>query len=402
MEADDVLLTQRFLPEHGGSIRWMHEVYRRWPRPVHVITHDYYGHAPRIPEFPDVPERPPSGDHVDDANLTVERRDIFFHDWGLQSPANVGRYWRMTRAVRPRTGPGRRLVVHCTHVLPEVFSLLPLCWGRRRCRIVCYAHGEEITACESSRQLRFMMRRAYARVDVLLANSRYTADLAAQYVPDERIHIVHPGVDTDEFEAADEAGRAWRRQHGYEDRFVVLTVGRLDPRKNQAAVLEATRRLAERFPEILYVVAGEGRELDRLRESAEDPALAGRVIFTGPVDGALKRALFGACDVFAMPAIRDGTDVEGFGIVFLEAGACGKPVIAGRVGGQADAVEDDRTGLIVDGTDHAAVTDALARLRGDADLRRRCGAEGRARALDHRWSRVVERTVGIVETLRAS
>ena len=82
-DTQHILLTQRFLPEHGGSIRWMYEVYRRWPTPVEVITHDYYGHPPRTPEFPHAPERPAGGDHVTDANLRMDRRDIFIRYWGL-------------------------------------------------------------------------------------------------------------------------------------------------------------------------------------------------------------------------------------------------------------------------------------------------------------------------------
>jgi len=396
----DILLTQRFPPEHGGSIRWMHEVYRGWPRPVHVITHDYYDAPPRTPEFPGVPQRPQTGDDVTAANLTMDRRDIFLHDWGVASLANLRRYLRMTTAVKQQLAIHRRIRVHCTHVLPEVLSLLPLRWRYgRRLQIVCYAHGEEITACGSSRQLSFLMRRGYAIVDLLLANSQYTAGLAADHVAAEKIHVVHPGVEVAEFADADAAGARWRQEQGYDDKIVVVTVGRLDPRKNQAAVVDAVADLAGQFANLLYVVAGEGRQMSALRQQVAERGVEKHVVFTGPIDGQLRLALFGACDVFAMPAIQDGTDVEGFGIVFLEAGACGKATLGGTVGGQADAVDDGQTGLLVDGDNQPAVTAALEKLLRDGDLRCRLGGQGRAKAREHDWARVIQRTVELVEEL---
>lgn len=396
----DILLTQRFLPEFGGAIRWMHEVYRGWPRPVHVITHDYYNAPLRTPEFPGMPQRPESGDHAADSNLTIDRRDIFLHDWGFQSSANLQRYLRMTIAVKQQLTIHPHIRVHCAHVVPEVVSLLPLRWRYgRRLQIVCYAHGEEITACASSRQLSFLMRSGYRIVDLLLANSQHTARLVADHIDAEKVRVVHPGVAVAEFANADAAGAQWRREQGYDDKVVVVTMGRLDPRKNQAAVVNAVADLIGRFANLIYIIAGEGRQMPALRRQVADRGVGRHVVFTGPVDGQLRLALFGACDIFAMPAIRDGTDVEGFGIVFLEAGACGKATLGGTVGGQPEAVDDGQTGLLVDGTDQQAVTAALARLLSDADLRCRLGRQGRAKAQGHDWARVIQRTIELVEEL---
>ena len=107
--------------------------------------------------------------------------------------------------------------------------------------------------------------------------------------------------------------------------------------------------------------------------------------------------MFGGCDVFAMPAIRDGTDIEGYGMVFIEAGICGKPSVAGCEGGQPEAGIDGETGLVVDGTDVVAVTDALRKLISDADLRQRMGHAARAKAKQEDWSCVLQRTLELVE-----
>ena len=394
----DVLLCQRFLPEHGGSIRWMYEVYRRWPGPVDVVTHDYYGSPPRTPEFPEAPNRPAGGDHVTAANLTLDRRDIFMRGWGLDRPGHIVRYLRMMRAVRQRLRRGGRVRVHCIHAVPEAASLLPLkVLYRDRLKIISYAHGEEITACESSRQLRWLMRQSHRGITLMLANSSYTRSLVSKYIDPERVHIVHPGVEMSEFAHALELGRQWRAEQGLGEHRILLTVGRLDPRKNHGAVIESMARLAERHADVLYIIAGEGRHRPVLERRAAELGLAERVRFIGAVDGRLKLALFGACDVFAMPAIRDGTDVEGFGMVFLEAAACGKPSLAGIAGGQADAVDHERTGLVVDGTDCDAVTAALDRLLSDKRWRTRLGEAAYRWAHQFDWDRVVQRTVQLVE-----
>jgi len=397
----DILLSQKFLPEHGGSIRWMYEVYRRWPKPVDVITHDYYGHPPRTPELPDEVITPPSGqiDHVTDAALRMDRRNIFLHDWGVDRPGRLLRYWRMTQAVRQRlnrhAGPVR---VHCTHAVPEVVALLPL--KRRygeRLRIVCYAHGEEITACASSRQLRWLMHRAHGIVDLFIANSENTKRLLAEHAEASRVCVVHPGVEVAEFFEAEQLGRQWRKQEHLGDRTVVLTIGRMDPRKNHAAVVEAVGALAKDHDKLVYICAGEGRQLAGLKAQAESLGVADRIRFPGAVDGPTKLAMFGGCDVFAMPAIRDGTDIEGYGMVFVEAGVCGKPSLAGCEGGQPEAVIDGETGRVVDGTDIAAVTEALRLLITDAATRRRMGEAARVRARTQDWSCVLQRTLEVVE-----
>lgn len=402
-DAHHLLLCQRFLPEHGGSIHWMHEVYRRWPADVEVVTHDYYGHPPRTPEFPDAPQRPASGDDVTDLNLRMNRRDIFLHDWGLDRPGKAMRYWRMMRAVRERLralGRGERLVVHAIHAVPEVACLVPLKWRYgKRLRVVCYAHGEELNACASSRQLRFLLGKACGIVDRMIANSRYTADIVGRYMDPARVRVVNPGVDLGVFAGASGAGASWRREEKYEGRIVVATIGRLDPRKNQAAVVNAVADLAARFPQLIYVVAGAGRTSDQLKALARARGVGDRIVFLGAVSADLKLAIFGGCDIFAMPAVRDGPDVEGFGMVFLEAAACGKPAIAGREGGQPDAVADGQTGFVVDGNDQSAVTASLERLVADPGLRRRMGEAGMLHAQRFDWPAVVQRTVKLVEEI---
>jgi len=396
----DILLSQKFLPEPGGSIRWMYEVYRRWPHPVEVVTHDYYADPPNTPEFPRVPPPPNGRDHVTDPNLKLDRRKIFINDWGVESPRRVLRYLRMTKAIHQRLKRYKQLRVHCTHAVPEVVSLWPLrkLYGDRL-KIICYAHGEEVTACCSSRQLRFLMHRANAIVDLMIVNSKYTAFVIKDHVDPKKVRVVHPGVEIDQFRDAHHAGLDWRAEQGLTDQLVVLTIGRLDPRKNHAAVIDAVARLVPQYPQLVYVVGGQGRQMQALRAQAKQLGLDEKVLFAGEVDTPTKLAMFGGCDIFAMPAIQDGSDVEGFGMVFLEAGACGKPVIAGSTGGQPEAVIDGRTGLVIDGTQPQEVIASLKRLLSDESLRQRLGRAGRKHTQDFDWVKVVQRTTKLVEEI---
>jgi phosphatidylinositol alpha-1,6-mannosyltransferase len=145
---------------------------------------------------------------------------------------------------------------------------------------------------------------------------------------------------------------------------------------------------------VRYVVAGAGPEEPRLRDLAREVGCAAHVRFIGSVSGEDLEALYAACDIFVMPsralAQRDG--VEGFGIVFLEAGACAKPVVGGRSGGISDAVLDGVTGLLVDPTDAAELEAVLIRLLDDPVEARRLGAQGRQRveALARSWQPTVK------------
>ena len=377
----DILLSQRFLPELGGSIQWMYEIYRRWPRPVDVVTHDYGVEPPAEPNF------------------HIERRDLFLDNCGLLDPSRLWRYGRMTRAIARRL-PAGPVTVHCRNSVPEAVSLLPIryLWGSRL-KIVCYAHGEETGTCLASRELAFLMRRAHAATDIMIANSRFTADILADHIDPSKVRIIHPGVDVASFDGAEQRGQAWLRQHDLLDRQVVLTVGRLTPRKNQSAVIDAVAGLVPEFPRLVYVLIGDGPDRSSLEAQTRRLGIANKVIFCGAVDEPTKQAALGACSVFVMVSVLDGTEMEGFGMVFLEAAACRKPSIAGTLGGQPEAVLDGETGLVVDGESTPDVARALRRLLIDEELRQRMGHRARKRVHAFDWSEVLRRTLDVVNPI---
>jgi phosphatidyl-myo-inositol dimannoside synthase len=243
-------------------------------------------------------------------------------------------------------------------------------------RVVIYTHGEEIVQTAYNRLAR--LRGAALRAsDVVLAVSRFTRDrLIGDFgVAPEKIRLVPNGVDLDRFSPGDGA-----------DEPFVLGVGRLIERKGFDRLIEAFARVASDFPAHRLCIAGTGAEEAKLRAMAERLGVGERVELPGAVSDAELLSLYRRCTLFAMPnrTLPDG-DTEGFGLIFLEANACGKPVIGGRAGGAVDAVVDGETGLLVNGDDSAAIADALRRLLGDAALRHRLGQAGLARARGLGW-----------------
>jgi phosphatidylinositol alpha-1,6-mannosyltransferase len=160
-------------------------------------------------------------------------------------------------------------------------------------------------------------------------------------------------------------------------------VARLVPRKGIDTVLQA---LAELPAEVTYRVVGRGPDEARLRELAQRLGVADRVTWLGRVDDL--QAEYQRATLLVLPARRtSGGTLEGYGLVYFEAAAWGRPVIAGRSGGEVDAVVDGETGLLVDGTSVAGVRDAIASLLADPARLQRLGSAGRARVeATHNWS----------------
>jgi phosphatidylinositol alpha-1,6-mannosyltransferase len=243
---------------------------------------------------------------------------------------------------------------------------------------VVVAHGAEITVPARLPGSKQLARRVLDGAAAVVAAGGYPAAQCAAIARKElRGVVIPPGVDVDRFHpATDDERRATRKQFGLDpDRPLVLGLSRLVPRKGFDVVIDAVGSL-----DVQLAIAGSGRDRKRLERRAE--ATDGNVTFLGRVPEADLAALYGCADVFAM-CCRDrwaGLEAEGFGIVFVEAGACGVPAVAGRSGGAHEAVVDGDTGYVVAPRDVTAVRRAIASLAGDPETARRMGAAARARA----------------------
>ena len=273
-------------------------------------------------------------------------------------------------------------------------------WGlllKRLLRLpfLVYAHGNEVLQAEAfpwSRPGEAL--RAATRV---IANSRFTANLLTDRinVDPSRIRIVHPGCDTRRFSVDVSAEDARRTVGNLGDRGpILLSVGNLVERKGHALVLRALPKLTQRWPHLVYVIAGEGPFRPSLGRLVGELGIERSVHFVGHVEPAALPSFYRMCDVFVMPSrfLEERHDVEGFGIVYLEAGACGKPVVGGRSGGTADAIVEDETGLLVDPTDPDDLAAALTRLLENPTLATRLAQNARERVLtEYTWEAFARR-----------
>src|SRR5690606_3293519 len=228
---------------------------------------------------------------------------------------------------------------------------------------------------------RSALRRVGDSVDVLTYLGDYTrARIGRALSPAAaaRMRRLAPGVDAERFRPG-AGGDEVRKRHGIAGRPVAVCVSRLVRRRGQDTLLRAWPRVLADVPDAVLLVVGGGPDRARLESLAREGGAAGSVVFTGDVPAAELPAHYDAGDVFAMPCRtrNGGLDVEGLGIVFLEASAAGLPVIAGDSGGAPDAVLDGETGLIVDGTRPGPAARALIRLLSAPEAAARMGARGR-------------------------
>lgn len=275
---------------------------------------------------------------------------------------------------------------------------------RRWCGLpfVIYAHGNEVL--DALRDDWAKPRAALRQASRVFAVSRCTADLlAGAGVDPTRIELVHPGCDTERFAPGEPDSKLGREILGRSTGSrVLLTVGGLVARKGHDMTIRALAKLLRQNFDVVYVIVGEGPYRGELEKLAGSLGIRDRVIFAGQVSRDRLSDFYRLSDVFVMASRerRDQCDLEGFGLVFLEAGACGKPVVAGRSGGIADAVVDGLTGLLVDPEDPDAIAYVLSRILCEDILARQLGLNSRARVEDQfTWKNVGRRVQHILDTV---
>jgi len=246
-------------------------------------------------------------------------------------------------------------------------------------RVLASTHGHEV-GWSMLPVARSVLRRIGDGTDVVTFVSRYTRSrFASAFGPAARLEYLPPGVDTDRFRPDPAARAELRRRYRLGERPVVVCLSRLVPRKGQDALIRALPSIRRRVDGAALVVVGGGPYLEALRKLARDCGVAAHVTFTGGVRSDELPAHHALADVFAMPCRTRGAgmDVEGLGIVFLEASATGVPVVAGLSGGAPETVQPNKTGLVVDGRSVDEVAEAVAGLLADPHRAAAMGAAGR-------------------------
>ncbi|MBC7249630.1 MAG: glycosyltransferase family 4 protein [Anaerolineae bacterium] len=369
-----LLITSTFPPRVGGREFYLHSIFSRFPPgDVVVMTHDREGDWQAFDQQSAL------------RTFRMKQTDFYWYFRGRRARFS----WSVflgSLCLRERIS-----VVHCGVVLPDGMSgwLLKRVFGKP---YIVYTYAKEIQELLPTEWHWRNFQRTLQEADRIVTISNYTKDkLVKLGVDPTRIVMIYPGVDLGVFHPDPAAGQAARLRHGLSDeQLVLLTVARLVPRKGHDKVIEALPAILERVPDVVYLIVGTGPGVDCLRTHAQEKGVADRVIFVGQVPDEDLPAYYNAADVFIMPNREEGTDVEGFGIVFLEANACAKPVIGGRSGGTVDAVADGETGYLVDPFSPEAVAEAAVHLLTDPALARRMGERGQKRVQQgFSWDRAV-------------
>lgn len=261
-----------------------------------------------------------------------------------------------------------------------------------------WLYGGETTAAYKrswfeERLVRMLMRGCRNLISISPAATREFLDYG---IPAERIIEILPAVDAGFFTPGPRPEYLIRR-HGLAGKRVLLTVARLARRKGHDSVLRALGLLGE-YDDVHYVIVGDGEDRARLEEIVRRDGLVEKVTFAGRVPEAELTDYYRLCDVYVMPnrEVLETTDsIEGFGISFIEAAACGKPAVAGRSGGTDAAVLDGVTGYIVEPEDPSELAEKIQRLLDDPALSGEMGRSGRARVLrDFTWRQRAEELAG--------
>lgn len=313
--------------------------------------------------------------------------EVRMHDAAYPAPVTRlwGHHWQKVHPLWLRlhlpsiakAEPGAIVHTSTWEIAPAVLRLA----DKAAWKLVVHAQGREIarTFTESGEQER--LRSVLQAANAVLPISRHMADLAIMAgAAREKVHFIPPSVD------------ARRVQGGNRERFrarfklgvrpVLLTLARLIDRKGQDTVIRALPRVLREIPDLVYVLAGQGSYREALEALARECGVADHVVFAGFVSDAEVPDVYAGADLYAMVSRegRDAGDIEGFGITYLEASAAGLPVLAGRSGGTADAVEEGVSGLLVDPGSVEAVGDAIVSLLRDRSKARAMGEAGRVRA----------------------
>jgi phosphatidylinositol alpha-1,6-mannosyltransferase len=267
-------------------------------------------------------------------------------------------------------------VLHCGDLYPPgvIAVLLKKVFG---IPFIAYCHGEDITLTDERRFQPRLRDMIYRSANAVIANGEFAVqNLLRIGITREKIHKITPGLDISSFYQDTHHSAELKQRYGIDSELVLMTVARLVSRKGHSRVIRALANLLPDVTPFKYVIVGRGPLEAELRALTVELNLQDRVIFAGFVADDQLNDHYNLADIVVMPNTGDDGDVEGFGMVFLEANATGKPVIGGRSGGTAEAILDKETGFLVDPNDDEELQDALYALLIDSELRSRMGLAG--------------------------
>lgn len=341
-----LVLTQNFPPASGGSGRWFWELYSR-------LGNDYIVAADEMAE---------SAVFDSTAPITIHRLPLYSPQWGVASLQGLKYYWQSFRALRRLVKEQDIDYIHCGRVLPEGL----MAWMLRKTLgipYLCYVHGEDLEASALSRELNSLTKLVMRGAEKIICNSHNSANIVSRVDEsvNHKVTVMHPGADTKKFSPIESMDNDFLSCMGWQGKKVILTVGRLQARKGQDKMIEAMPEILKRCPQAHYVIIGHGESRSHLEDLIDSLELKEHVQMLTDCDDETMIKCYQHCDVFILPNRTEGQDIEGFGMVLVEAQACAKPVIAGNSGGTKETLISGETGEIVDATDVSALAAVITK-----------------------------------------
>jgi len=300
----------------------------------------------------------------------------------LIKPRHFLAWWPAVLALKRKLEKSRIDYTLVGQILPLGTAAWLVSW-LKPVRYGVFLHGLDFSAALKTTRKKFMTGLILRRADRIIAANSYVAEQAENLYPHlaGKITIVNPGVfgGTPNILEADKENL--RVKYGLSGKTILFSLGRLVKRKGVDRVIQAISRITpEELENIVYVIAGGGPQAEYLRRLVPT-RLRDKIIFLGVVTETEKWLWLTICDIFIMPSRDIAGDFEGFGIVYLEANLCGKPVIAGNSGGVRDAVIDGVTGLTADSENVDDIKEKILTLISNPDKRQALGQAGRERAI---------------------
>ena len=257
----------------------------------------------------------------------------------------------------------------------------------------CLIHSKEINHPIGS-SLNIRMNKAFKKTEFIIANSKYTKELGVRMgLEKDKIHIIHPGTNypikihkEDESKAKNIFGSAFPK---------IITISRLDKRKNHQNILMTIKNLIPTYPDIKYVCIGDGDERSNLESLRKQLSIEQQVIFLSNTAENLKVALLDESDLFLMPSVIYKKSVEGFGISFIEAGSYGKASIGGKDGGQADAIDEGKTGYLCDGNDLSSIYETVLKIFQN-NQHKVLGLQAKEFSKKFKWEKIVTKYLDLI------
>jgi len=294
-------------------------------------------------------------------------------------------------------------IIHCATWLPCGVASLPLC-KILKIPYTVTTYALDVLNPQVSKFRTMVMKLVLKNAKKIISISNYTRGILLELgISKENIEVIPLGVNYERFDADIDYSDIIKK-HTIQDKKVILTVSTLIySYKGHDKVIKSLPKVLEKVPNVVYLIVGEGPLRKSLEKIVEELKLENHVIFAGfvPHEDVALLKYYKACDVFIMPSGGDEKKghVEGFGLVYLEANACGKPVIGGRCGGTLDAIVDGETGLLVNPSDIDEIAEALIKILTDESYAHRLGMNGRKRVEnDFDWKIIAKKTIKVINS----